>query len=81
MSAVVTITIVDPNATIAQLTSKLDNSSVADGKAAMNRAADYLIQAASGGVAAGTVKIVVRDTDPSVGTSGTGSQSMSISVG
>jgi hypothetical protein len=81
MSAVVTITIVDPNATIGQLTSKLDNSSGADRNAAINRAADYLMQAASGGVAAGTVKIVVRDTDPSVGTSGSGSQSLSLSVG
>lgn len=81
MSAVVTITIVDPNATIAQLNAKVDNSSGADKNAAINRAADYLMQAAMGGIAGGTVKIVVRDTDPSVGTSGSGSQSLSLSVG
>ncbi len=81
MSATVVIVIDDANGTIAQLNEKLQNNNPGDSSRLINAAIDYLARAAMGGVAASTVQLIVRDTDPSVSTSGSGSTSVTVSVG
>lgn len=76
----VCIVINDPNATIVQLVDKLQVST-ADKNTLINLVADYLTSAAMGNVSAGSVQVTVRDSDPSISTSGTGSAQSSVNVG
>lgn len=77
----VCIVINDPNASIAQLNAKLQNASGVDKNNLINLVADYLQGASMGAVAAGSVQVTTRDTDPAVATSGSGSQQVSVNVG
>lgn len=77
----VCIVINDPNASITQLNAKLGNATGADKNNLINAVADYLVSTAMGNVAAGAVQVTTRDTDPSVATSGSGSQQVSVNVG
>ncbi len=81
MAAHVVIVVKDTNGTIAQLNAKLGNASGADKNNLINAVIDYLAGCAMGNNAAGTVEVVTRDTDPSVGTSGSGSQEVTVNVG
>lgn len=81
MAAHVVIVVKDTNATIAQLNAKLGNASTAEKNNLINAVVDYLVGAAMGNVAAGTVEVITRDTDPAVGTSGSGSQEVTVNVG
>ena len=77
----VVVVINDPNATIAQLNAKLQNTSNAEKNNLINLLRDYTGGASMGNVAAGTVQVITRDTDPAVSTSGAGSQSVTVNVG
>jgi hypothetical protein len=81
MSAYVVIVIKDTNSNITQLNDKLQNAVGAEAHNLINLAADYLNKASMGGISAATVQVVTRDTDPSVSTSGSSSQTVTVSIG
>ena len=47
----------------------------------LNACIDYLARCSMGGVAASTVQVTVRDTDPSVAASGSGSTQVTFNIG
>lgn len=73
--AIANITVSDPNLTIAQLNDKLTNNNNVDRNGLLNKLSNYLMQISSGGSDTVTITVVVRDTDPAVATSGSGSLS------
>jgi hypothetical protein len=81
MASHVVIVIKDTNASITELNQKLGNATGAEKNRLINAVIDYLAGCAMGNNAAGTVEVVTRDTDPSVGTSGSGSQEVTVNVG
>lgn len=80
MSAHVVVVIKDTNGSIAQLNSKLGNISGTDKNNLINAVIDYLTGCMVGNNSPGTVEVVTRDTDPAVGTSGSGSQEATVNV-
>ena len=79
MSRVVLV-INDPNATIAQLNAQLQMDSPEKNRT-INALVDYLMGAAMGNVAAGSVEVTTRDNDVSVSTSGTNSTQITVDGG
>lgn len=89
MSAVCNITIVGTNETIKDLNNRLfelddsGNAITQDKGHLINAIIDLLTGIVVGNMPGGSsvIEVVTRDTDPAVGTSGTGSQSVSVNVG
>lgn len=84
--AVVCIVVDSANLTINQLNADMFqlNGTVAlqsDAPELLNAVIDLMGAAAVGNIIAGTVQVTVRDTDPSISTSGTNSNQITVNVG
>ena len=67
------VVVIDTSDSVAQLNAKLDLASSGNPEEHVAKVANY-IAACQGGIVDASVQVTSRDTDPAVGTNGTGSQ-------